>query len=122
MKINVNEIKRFYEDNIKGDMYKDCKISILSNAKKIKMGAVSLTIKVENGEGNESHAVITSLYILSKKDKVCVLFTNNYTNEILFSNMSENAIEISKKYVLNYIERSTKKMLGIEIVDEEKTV
>lgn len=118
MKINVNEIKRFYEDNIKGDMYKDCKVSILSNAKKIKMGVVSLTIRVENGEGN---AVITSLYILSKKDKVCVLFTNNYTNEILFSNMSENAIEISKKYVLNYIERSTKKMLGIEIVDEEKT-
>lgn len=108
---NVTELKEFYVNAFTGELYENIKVSVSAKEKK-SSDTASISIKMQV---DEKKSVTGTLYIVDKEKTTYVLFVSDKTHDIIFNNFSVNSIEKSKKYVVNYFERSIKKILGIEI-------
>lgn len=108
---NVTELKEFYANAFTSELYENIKVSVSAKEKK-SSDTASISIKMQV---DEKKSVTGTLYIVDKEKTTYVLFVSDKTHDIIFNNFSVNSIEKSKKYVVNYFERSIKKILGIEI-------
>ena len=61
-----------------------------------------------------------TIYISEKEKSVLTMFVNDRTHDLVFSNTSSESVSKAQTYIKQYFERSTKRMLGIEITDGSK--
>jgi hypothetical protein len=114
MRTNLGELKRNLVEAFSTDLYKDVTVSVEFNDKKADQGCGSVSINVKTEDDKK---VCGSLYIVERERVTSTIFVNNNTHDIIFNNMSTESVDKARKYIIQYIERCTKKLLGIEITD-----
>lgn len=114
----LNELLEYLTNALgENELYSTTEIVIHMNDKKLDHGTGSISIMLKTQEGKR---LAVSIYIIEREKFTITVFVNDNTHDIVFNNMSPDSVEKAKKYIIQYIERSTKKLLGIEINDGSK--
>lgn len=117
MKTNLVELVESFKTALSGDFYEQTEVIVTSNDKKAENGNASVTICVKVDEDKMTTGTI---YISEKEKSVLTMFVNDRTHDLVFSNTSSESVSKAQTYIKQYFERSTKRMLGIEITDGSK--
>lgn len=113
MKTNLLELKKYYEEKLVGGIYENLSVEVSLNNKKENSGMAAITFKIS---ASEDKTIDASIYIVEgNNDNKTLIFVNDASNDLIFANTSRNAIEKSKRYVEVYLERSARKISGLEI-------
>lgn len=110
--MNYKQLIENLEAKFSEELFNGLTVSVKSNTRKIKDGLCSITIDIstEDNEKNLNGTII----IVSRPKVTTTIFINNYNKDIVFSNTGVDSLTKAEKYIYQYIERSVKRMLGID--------
>lgn len=115
----IEKITTAFKTEFEKELYNTVKTETHVNARKIRNGQFSVTFNVTPEDNDLDKNFEVSLYIVKHSKVTQVLAVNNLTHAIVFSNIGADAIDKVISYVLKYVERTVKKMLGIDIDENE---
>lgn len=121
-KVNCfKDFKETLEGSFTGELYEKLNVEITTNEKKARTGAgaVCISVKPADTEAENYETIKTTVYIINHTKSDTVIFVNDHTHDVIFNNIGVTALEKSVDYIVRFIERSCKRLLGIEIPDSE---
>ena len=122
MRTNLYDLRKKFQEIFVGENYEKTSIVYKINTKKEDVGVGSITIEVTtpNAQSGKESVMSSTLYIFEKQNVIFALFTNDKTKDVIYNNISADAVERAINYIETYINRSVLKMLGVEIADGSK--
>lgn len=115
METNLTALREKIEGFFTTEKFEDLDVSVTANERKADKGFGSITILVRPKDEKKG-IMSATLYIVErqKTDFVIkdVMFVNNRTNDIIFSNASPTSIDKSEKYIMQFVTRAVDKMSG----------
>jgi hypothetical protein len=114
MKTNLTELRESLEEAFSGEAYNGTIVSVNVNDKKAEaegeLGVASVTITITT---NDDKRVSGTIFIVEKEKSVVTVFANNSNaHDVIFTNTSLDSVSKSQKYVEQFFERSTRRMLN----------